>query len=185
MDKPPTIYTIGHSTHGLPVFTAMLTSFGVEMFVDVRAFPRSRATPQFNQDTLAPALRESGIEYRHMAALGGRRPKAKFQTDNVLWRNASFRNYADYATTPEFHAGLQELLALAADKTCAIMCAEAVWWRCHRRIIADYLIAAGCPVLHIMAEGKAEEAELTKGAVIASPRLVSYRGDQGILALDA
>lgn len=161
-----TVFTIGHSTHPIDEFIAMLTASGVDFLVDVRAFPRSRTNPQYNSDTLSASLAEAEISYIHIKALGGRRwhPKGALPSKNTLWKNSSFRNYADYAETAEFHAGLEQLKKLSLDRSCAIMCAEAVWWRCHRRIITDYLLAATIPVVHIMGLNKTEPATLTKGA---------------------
>ncbi|MDQ2860673.1 MAG: DUF488 domain-containing protein [Pseudomonadota bacterium] len=136
------------------------------MIVDVRTMPRSRTNPQFNFDALPGALAERQIAWRHIAALGGlrRRRKDGEPSPNTFWENASFRNYADYADTEPFREGLAELIALGASQVCAVMCAEAVWWRCHRRIIADYLIAAGKSVFHIMGPGKIVPATLTPAA---------------------
>ncbi|MDQ6702845.1 MAG: DUF488 domain-containing protein, partial [Pseudomonadota bacterium] len=148
----PTIFTIGHSTHAIAELVALLRQVGVDLLVDVRSIPRSRTNPQFNADALPDALVDAGISYRHLPALGGLRHRTKgaMPSLNTLWRVAAFRNYADYAATDAFRRGLDELRALARDDCCAIMCAEAVWWRCHRRIIADYLLAEGVPVAHIM-----------------------------------
>jgi uncharacterized protein (DUF488 family) len=159
------IFTVGHSTRTIADFTALLRAVGVDRLADVRSIPRSRTNPQFNSETLADALAAAGITYRHLKALGGLRHRRKDAgpSPNTLWRNDSFRNYADYAATDAFRAGLGELLELADGHRCAIMCAEAVWWRCHRRIIADYLLAAGIPVAHIMGEGKVEPAKPTPG----------------------
>jgi uncharacterized protein (DUF488 family) len=161
-----TICTIGHSTRSVGELIALLREAGVDCLVDVRSVPRSRANPQFNADVLPGPLTAAGIGYNHLAALGGLRhhPKGAPPSPNTLWRNDSFRNYADYAMTPAFRAGLDELCALARDRRCAIMCAEAVWWRCHRRIIADYLLARGVAVAHIMGTGKHDPADLTPGA---------------------
>jgi uncharacterized protein (DUF488 family) len=164
--RTSTIYTIGHSMRSVGELIALLRDAGVDCLVDVRSVPRSRANPQFNADTLPGPLAAAGIGYRHLAALGGlrHRPKGAPPSPNTLWRNDSFRDYADYAMTPAFRAGLDELCALARDQRCAIMCAEAVWWRCHRRIIADYLLARGVAVAHIMGTGKHDPADLTAGA---------------------
>jgi uncharacterized protein (DUF488 family) len=161
-----TIFTIGHSTRTIVEFVALLRDAAVDLLVDVRSIPRSRTNPQFNADALPEALVEAGITYRHLAALGGLRHRTKgaMPSPNTLWRVAAFRNYADYATTDAFRSGLDELRALARDHRCAIMCAEAVWWRCHRRIIADYLLAEGIPVAHIMGPNKVDLAKLTPGA---------------------
>jgi uncharacterized protein (DUF488 family) len=160
------IFTIGHSTRPLAEFVALLQESAVALLVDVRSIPRSRTNPQYNSDVLPASLAAFGIDYRHAAALGGRRhhPKGAPPTPNNLWRVAAFRNYADYAATPSFHAGLDDLEDTAKTQTCAIMCAEAVWWRCHRRIITDYLLADSIAVMHILAPGKVEPASLTPGA---------------------
>ena len=161
----PTIYTIGHSTRTIGEFLALLQQAAIDLLIDVRSVPRSRANPQFNADALPAALAEAGIAYRHLPALGGlrHRVKAAMPSTNTLWRVAAFRNYADYAATDAFRIGLDELRALARDHCYAIMCAEAVWWRCHRRIIADYLLAEGIPVAHIMGVNTIDPAKLTPG----------------------
>ena len=161
-----TLYTIGHSTRTIGEFVALLQQVAVDTVVDVRAFPRSRTNPQFNAAPLTGSLMQAGMTYRHVRALGGRRhrsPEAA-PSPNTLWRNEAFRNYADYATTEVFRAGMDELRALIRDHCCAVMCAEAVWWRCHRRIIADYLLAEGIPVAHILGFHKVAPATLTAGA---------------------
>jgi uncharacterized protein (DUF488 family) len=160
------VYTIGHSTRTVAELAALLRDNAVELLVDVRAVPRSRTNPQFNEDVLPPSLAEFGIGYRHLPALGGLRHRAKGRapSPNGAWRNDAFRNYADYALTEPFRAGLDELCDLARDRCCAIMCAEAVWWRCHRRIIADYLLSRGEAVAHIMGPGKRELATLNTAA---------------------
>src|SRR6185312_1167921 len=163
-----TVFTIGHSTRTIADFVALLRQAGVDMVVDVRSFPRSRTNPQFNTETLPGTLAEAGMSYRHLSALGGRRHRSKAAAPslNLLWRNDSFRNYADYAATDAFRAGLEELRALIAVYCCAVMCSEAVWWRCHRRIIADYLLAEGILVAHIMGQGQIVPATLTPGAQV-------------------
>jgi uncharacterized protein (DUF488 family) len=163
-----TIFTMGHSTRTLPELIDLLREAQIELLVDVRSVPRSRTNPQFNMDILREALAAAGIGYIHLSALGGlrRRCKTAIPSPNALWQNASFRNYADYAGTEAFRVGLEELEELARDKRCAIMCAEAVWWRCHRRIIADYLLVHGIPVAHIMRSGKIVPAEVTPGAQV-------------------
>ena len=154
----------------------MVTRQGVSHVVDIRTIPRSRANPQFNQDTLPAALAAFDVSYEHSAALGGLRAKTRDLPRDVngLWENESFHNYADYALSAAFHAGFAHLLATGRRQRCAIMCAEAVWWRCHRRIVADYLIAAGETVFHIMGPGRAEPAKLTPGAVIQPGPRVTY-----------
>lgn len=143
------IYTIGHSTHPLDVFIAMLLANEITHLLDVRTIPRSRRNPQFNQETLASALRASNIDYRHLPGLGGLR-HARKDSINGGWRNASFRGYADYMQTPDFAGNIQIVLAMAASGPCALMCAEAVPWRCHRSLIADALVLRGLRVEHIM-----------------------------------
>lgn len=154
------IYTIGHSTRSLDELVAALRSFSVALLADVRTVPRSRHNPQFNVDALAAALPTLGLEYIHLPALGGLR-HARKDSSNRGWRNASFRGYADYMATPEFAAGLEALRADASAKTVAIMCAEAVPWRCHRSLIADALTVRGAVVEHILGVGKANRHHLT------------------------
>lgn len=158
--------TIGHSSRSLDEFLAMLGAAKVELVVDVRSFPRSRTNPAFNIDRLPAELALRQIGYRHCPALGGRRGRQPDvdQNVNALWRVRSFHNYADYALGDEFAAALAELVRLGEERRLALMCAEAVWWRCHRRIIADYLLARGHAVEHLMAPGQAEPATLTPGA---------------------
>ena len=183
--KTTTLFTIGHSTRTAGELIALLGEAGVDLLVDVRTVPRSRMNPQFNADALPGTLHEAAIGYRHLAALGGLRHRAKGAppSPNGLWRNEAFQAYADYAMTAPFRAGLGELLGLAEGHVCAIMCAEAVWWRCHRRIIADYLLAGGAEVVHILDKGKLEPARLTEGAMPRPDGTVLYAADQGRLAL--
>ncbi|MEO3433173.1 DUF488 domain-containing protein [Inquilinus sp. CAU 1745] len=159
-------FTIGHSTRPTPEFVDLLRPSGIRTVVDVRTMPRSRTNPQFNFDVLPESLRPFQIGYCHVRKLGGLRARRKGDapSPNGLWRNTSFRNYADYALTEDFSDGLEELLGLGREGPCAIMCAEAVWWRCHRRIISDYLLAAGHEVFHIMGPEKVEPAKMTPGA---------------------
>jgi uncharacterized protein (DUF488 family) len=154
----------------------LLKRAGIDLVADVRRFPMSRANPQFNRGTLPEALAACGISYEHMAALGGRRGKAGALPPDVNghWTNDSFHNYADYALSEEFHAGLEHLLDRGRQQRCAIMCSEAVWWRCHRRIVADYLIAGGESVFHIMGAGRIEPARLTAGAIVQPDGTVVY-----------
>ena len=159
------VFTVGHSTRSGSELNALLLEAQVACVVDVRSIPRSRTNPQFNGDSLRESLAAAAIDYVHLAALGGRRGRSKrAPSPNTLWRVEAFRNYADYAATEAFRAGLEQLKTLGANRCCAIMCAEAVWWRCHRRIIADYLLAEGIEVAHIMGPGKIEPATLTPGA---------------------
>jgi hypothetical protein len=171
-----TVFTIGHSTRTLAEFIALLRQVDVRLLVDVRSIPRSRAMPQFNGDSLPDSLAADGISYRQLRALGGLRHHRKDAPPslNLYWRVVAFRDYADYAETAEFRAGLDALRALANDDRCAIMCAEAVWWRCHRRIITDYLWAGGTRVEHIMGPGQVVPATLTPGVRIMADGRLRY-----------
>ena len=168
------VWTIGHSTRPIEELIAALRSFKIKILVDVRTYPSSRRYPQFNQQQLKAALAEAGIEYLHFPALGGRR-NARPDSLNMAWRNKMFRGYADYMETDEFRSGMAELLEVAKSGRTAIMCAEAVWWRCHRSLISDYLKAKGAEVRHIMAAGKSEVHPFTSAARIVNGEL-SYRG---------
>ena len=162
------VFTIGHSTRGIEEFIALLRGNGIELLVDVRRFPGSRRHPQFGRDELAASLADAGIAYRHEEALGGRRagdPSAG-PSPNTAWRQASFRAYADYMATPPFRAALERLMADAAVRRPAVMCAEAVPWRCHRRLITDALLARGVPVFDIIGPGPAAPAVLSPHAVV-------------------
>jgi uncharacterized protein (DUF488 family) len=158
--------TIGHSNRSLDDFLDMLRAARVEMLVDVRAFPRSRSNPAYNIDRLPEDLAHVQIGYRHMPALGGRRPKQSGVAEslNALWRVQSFHNYADYALSEEFAAAFRELVRLSYDYRLALMCSEAVWWRCHRRIITDHLLLNGHAVDHLLGRGHSEHAMPTPGA---------------------
>jgi uncharacterized protein (DUF488 family) len=144
-----------------------LRQVDVDLLIDVRSIPGSRAAPQFNGETLPASLAANDIGYRHLLALGGRRhhPKGAAPSTNTFWRVAAFRDYADYAETEQFRSGLTELLGLARERRCAIMCAEAVWWRCHRRIVTDYVLTRDVPVQHIMGLGKIVPGNITPAAV--------------------
>ena len=159
-------FTIGHSTRPIGEFIDLLTASEIGIVVDVRTVPRSRTNPQYNRDALPESLSGFQIAYEHVAELGGRRARAlDIAPDvNAFWENQSFHNYADYAMGGEFRIGLAKLRELGRVRRCAVMCAEAVWWRCHRRIIADYLLAAGDRVLHILGPQAVIPATLTKGA---------------------
>ncbi|MFE3868566.1 DUF488 family protein [Flavobacterium sp. LS2P90] len=160
-----TIYTIGHSTHSLDDFLDMLKSFEIKILADIRSSPGSRKFPQFNQENLKISLEENGIQYIHMADLGGRR-KMKKDSKNNRWNNDSFRGYADYMETKEFENAIVKLEHIAFEHPTAYMCSEAVWWRCHRSMVSDYLKAKAWAVLHIMATGKVQEHKYTAPARI-------------------
>ena len=173
-----TVFTIGHSTRSAEEFIALLKEAAVDHVVDVRRFPFSRRNPHSNGEALAATLPAVGIGYRHEPALGGRRGRRRdgAPSPHTLWREEAFANYADYAETLEFRAALDAgVLRLARDHRPAVMCAEAVWWRCHRRIISDYVIAAGLHVEHILAPRKIEPARLTPDATIRPDGSVLYR----------
>jgi uncharacterized protein (DUF488 family) len=169
-------YTIGHSNRSFEDFVALLQAPQVERVVDVRKIPMSRTNPQFNKTTLPAALADHQISYEHNDALGGRRGLMRSVGGDVngYWENKSFHNYADYALSDAFHAGLEALINVGRRRRCAVMCSEAVWWRCHRRLIADNLLARGETVLHIMGHGRVEPARLTAGAVVRADRAVLY-----------
>ena len=168
-------FTIGHSTLSVDELAARLHAAGVTRLIDVRTIRRSRSNPQFNEGTLPQALATQGIAYEAMADLGGRRGRQRTVAPEVngFWDNASFHNYADWALQPPFRAALQELRDKGQRERCAVMCAEAVWWRCHRRIIADHLLAAGETVRHIM-DGHVVDATLNPGARVQADGTVSY-----------
>jgi uncharacterized protein (DUF488 family) len=169
-----TVWTVGHSTRSAEEFGQMLLAHGVQVLVDVRMFPGSRRYPQFNRTALAESLAAIGIEYKHEPRLGGRR-KPRADSHNTAWKNASFRAYADYMESEEFQKGIEELLELARDARVAVMCAESLWWRCHRSLISDYLKSTGHTVIHILSETKTEEHPFTSAARIVDGKL-SYRG---------
>ena len=177
-------FTIGHSTRPLAEFVALLREAQVQLVVDVRLLPGSRTNPQYNQDALARELTAYQIGYEHIAALGGRRRKSADvpPSVNAFWQNASFHNFAGYAMGEPFQAACAKLRNLGHARACAIMCAEAVWWRCHRRIIADYLLAVGETVLHIMGPGHIVPAQMTdaarrdeSGSLIYPPEQSAFR----------
>ena len=164
---PDTLFTIGHSTHSIEEFIALLRAHGIRHLVDVRSIPKSRHVPQFNSDVLANSLHDAGIDYTHLKALGGRRHSRK-DSINTAWRNASFRGYADYMATPQFAEGLNALTQIAATTPTVIMCAEAVPWRCHRSLIADAMILKGWQVRDILTSAPAAEHKLTPFLVAAN-----------------
>jgi len=169
------VYTVGHSTRSIDELIAILGEAGVTRIVDVRAFPMSRRHPQFNRDALAVALPAAGIDYYHLPALGGRRHENKgARSRNGLWTVDAFRHYADYAETPAFAAAIAELETLARERPTAFMCAEARWWQCHRRLIADYLLTRGWTVVHLLGQGTSQRGTLTTGAVPQSDGTIAY-----------
>jgi uncharacterized protein (DUF488 family) len=181
-------FSIGHSTLAIEEFVGLLRDVDVTLVTDVRTAPRSRKNPQYNGDTLATSLQSFAVGYEHIPELGGlrsRRPVAP--ATNGFWQNERFHNYADYAMGEEFRKGLNKLMHLGQTRRCAIMCAEAVWWRCHRRIIADYLLADGETVIHILPKGRRQLAGITaaavrraNGALVYPPasRIVGYQQDE-------
>lgn len=169
------IWTIGHSTHSLGEFTAMLKFYEIEMLVDIRRFPGSRKYPHFNKDALEISLPKQNLEYLHLENLGGRR-KADPDSENTVWRHPSFRGYADFMETKTFDEGTRELEKIATKQRTAIMCSEAVWWSCHRSMVSDYLKAKGWKVMHIMGLGKGQEHPYTQPARVVDGEL-SYKGE--------
>lgn len=170
------IFTIGHSTHPLDEFVGMLKHNGIRRLIDIRSVPRSRHNPQFEQAELIRSLPAQGIEYIHLKALGGLRPKRKHSI-NTAWHNDSFRNYADYMQTEDFEEGLRQLIALAQEMSTAIMCAEVLPWRCHRSLVADALLARGIKVMDIMSQTSTTPHSMTPFAVVDQGR-VSYPGEE-------
>ena len=169
-------FTIGHSTRQIGELVELLTASQVGLLVDVRSIPRSRTNPQYNRETFPGTLSGFQIAYAYIEELGGRRPKARDIAPGIngYWENQSFHNYADYAMGNSFHAGFARLLELGRARRCAVMCAEAVWWRCHRRIIADYLLAAGETVFHILGPRAVNPASLTPAAIAHPGGVLTY-----------
>jgi uncharacterized protein (DUF488 family) len=169
-------YTIGHSTRTLEEFVGLLQVATVGLVVDIRTVPKSRTNPQYNENTLPGSLAAFQVAYERIAELGGLRGKARSvpPDTNGFWENQSFHNYADYALSDSFRLGLDRLIALGRERRCAVMCSEAVWWRCHRRIVADHLIARGESVFHLMGQDRIEAAHLTDGAHILPAGRVEY-----------
>ena len=178
LDEP--YYTIGHSTRSIEEFVELLQGSQVQMVIDVRTVPRSRTNPQYNRDTLGATLEPHQVGYEHIPELGGLRGKQRDgeASRNGFWKNTSFRNYADYAETDAFLHGMARLRTLGGERRVALMCAEAVWWRCHRRIIADHLLSAGQSVFHILGKNHVDPAKLNPGAKMASDGSLFYpKGD--------
>ena len=171
-----TLYTIGHSTRTLDELVSALKAHGIEILVDIRAFPMSRRLPHFNRESLEVELPKHGLRYTWMKSLGGYRKKTREDSPHTALRNATFRNYADYTLTPEFEEAAAELLGLAEQAPTAYMCAERVYFRCHRMIVSDWLVAHGHEVLHISAEGPTRAHKLTSEARVIEGKMI-YRGD--------
>jgi len=171
------LYTIGHSTRSIDELIAALRAHEIQTLVDIRAFPMSRRLPQFNRESLEKSLPEAGIRYLWMKALGGYRKKVLEDSPNIALRNDSFRNYADYMLTAEFEQAIAELVALAEHSRAAYMCAERVYFRCHRMLVSDWLVAHGHEVLHIGDAGPVKEHRMTADARMVDGRLI-YRGDR-------
>ena len=169
------IHTVGHSTRSFDEFLTLLRDADSTLLVDVRRFPGSRRHPHFNRENLRLSLGEHGIDYVHEPDLGGRR-QTSAESPNLFWRNASFRAYADYMSSPEFHSALERLLRAAEEKKIVVMCAEAVPWRCHRQLIADALVARGHEVRHILSESRSDLHELNPGALVLPTGDVIYPG---------
>lgn len=169
------VWTIGHSTHSGDAFAALLAAHEIEQVADVRTVPKSRRHPHLHADVLAGDLRARGVAYAHLPRLGGWRPSGP-HSRNGAWRNTSFRGYADYAMSEEFATGLAQLRELAATRRTAMMCSEALWWRCHRRLIADRLIVAGDSVYHISSDARASAHQLTSFAVVGRDLQITYPG---------
>jgi uncharacterized protein (DUF488 family) len=173
MSLPERLWTIGHSTHQIEAFIGMLRAHQIEALADVRLLPGSRRHPQFNAESLQVSLREHEIDYVPFPELGGRR-RPREDSHNTVWRNAAFRGYADYMETPEFLRGIERLEELASRSQTAVMCAEALWWKCHRALISDFEKARGVDVVHILSENKTETHPYTSAARIIGGEL-SYR----------
>jgi uncharacterized protein (DUF488 family) len=176
------IHTIGHSTHPIGEFLALLSAHRIELVGDVRSFPVSRRWPHFNQPELKASVKANGIGYRWLKGLGGRRRSNRPDSPHQEWQHPAFRAYADYAESAEFAAELDELLQVATSTPVAVMCAEGLWWRCHRRIISDYLVLLGLEVLHIMPNGKLAAHSIPDFATICGRRII-YDGGQSRLEL--
>ena len=173
----PTVFTVGHSTRSLAEFVELLRRGPVELVVDVRTVPRSRRNPQYNEDVLGDELAGCKVSYLRISDLGGFRGRSPDVPPevNAFWKNQSFHNYADYALSAQFAAALGDLLQIGSTRRCTIMCSEAVWWRCHRRIIADYLIAHDCTVFHLMGDDRIDRAQLTPSAKMQDGKIIYPR----------
>jgi uncharacterized protein (DUF488 family) len=167
------VWTVGHSTHPIDAFVALLVAHDIAQVADIRTVPKSRRNPQFQTDALARSLPERGVAYVHLPRLGGWRHAAA-DSPNGAWRNLSLRGYADYAMGQEFATGLAQLRRLAAARRTAMMCSEALWWRCHRRLIADRLLVAGDAVCHISSRGRVSAHQLTAFATVEPDGVLTY-----------
>jgi len=174
-------YTIGHGTRSIAEFADLLQSAEITLVADVRTVPRSRTNPQYNRDVLPQSLAPFGIAYEHIAALGGLRGKDRNVPGsvNAFWKNESFHNYADYAMGESFRTGLARLHELGQERRCVVMCAETLWWQCHRRIIADYLLAAGDTVFHLFGPGHIESARMNGAAQPQLSGFLTYPASSG------
>ena len=173
-EEHPPVYTIGHSTRSIAEFVGLLRHGQVALVIDIRSTPRSRTNPQFNLDALPDALSAWQIGHQRIAELGGRRKKSEIVPPDVngFWINQSFHNYADYALCDEFRAGFSRLTELSRERRCAVMCSEAVWWRCHRRFVADYLLHDGRDVFHLMGTARIDVATMNPAARAEGASLV-------------
>jgi uncharacterized protein (DUF488 family) len=179
MSDRKVIYTIGHSTRSLEQFVDLLIANGIELLADVRTVPKSRSNPQFNRDTLPQSLEKAKIEYAYFPELGGWRRSKLLESPNAGWRSPAFKNYADYMLTEKFEAGIDQLIAAALERVVAIMCAEALPWRCHRNLISDALTVRGFCVTHIMGKTTVHEHSLTSWAKV-SGTLITYPPHQDV-----
>ncbi len=171
-----TIWTIGHSTRSAHEFLTLLKNFNIELLADIRSFPTSKRLPHFNKEPLEALLVKNNIKYLHIRDLGGRR-KALADSANTAWQHSAFRGYADYMETEAFKSAIQQLEAFAAQQHTAYMCAEAVWWSCHRALVSDFLKARGWTVMHILQEGRSQEHPYTKAARIVNGNLSYHEPD--------
>ena len=173
-------HTIGHSTRTIEAFVELLRAGEVSLVVDIRSVPRSRTNPQYNKETLPERLAAYQVGYEHIVDLGGLRgmTKGAEPDQNGFWKNRRFHNYADYALTESFHSGLARLIALGRQQRCAMMCSEAVWWRCHRRIVADHLIARGERVFHLMGKNRVDPARMTEGTWVQEGGVLIYPAEK-------
>jgi uncharacterized protein (DUF488 family) len=176
--KQPKIWTLGHSTRTLPEFIEIIKNFNIEVLVDIRSYPGSKKFPHFNKETLSGVLTKNKVRYIHLPELGGRR-KAQKDSKNTAWKNPAFRGYADYMETQDFKNGIERLTRIAEANSTAYMCSEAVWWRCHRSMVSDYLKSGGWNVIHIMGLDKSQEHPYTSAARIVEGKLDYRANDLG------